>query len=274
LHDQYLIRIRGKVLGPFTVEELQSRSKRGGFSRLHQVSSDGINWRRATEFPELFPQLPRTRARQQPVEMPDSAPTLSETMGELLAEENVEPIFDLDDGYALLDSAPATGVEATGPEALWYYSHNAEENGPVPFSQLQALATAGQLAPADLVWTDSIEDWTEAYRVPGIFVDPLSSEPLQTAPAVEPMGTSPMAVGSFVLGLLGASIFFFLGSIAAVVFGHVALRQIRASRNSLGGRGMAITGLILGYAIIITTTAVGVVVLCIYMLRGVLAGPA
>ena len=35
------------------------------------------------------------------------------------------------------------------------------------------------------------------------------------------------------------------GSILAVVFGHVALRQIRASGQS--GRSMAVAGLVLGY---------------------------
>ena len=51
-----------------------------------------------------------------------------------------------------------------------------------------------------------------------------------------------LAIASFILGLLWIS---FLGSIMAVIFGHIALRNIR--RTHASGRGLAIAGLILGY---------------------------
>lgn len=51
-----------------------------------------------------------------------------------------------------------------------------------------------------------------------------------------------MAVASLVLSLLWL---FGLGSVLAVVFGHVALRQIRESGEL--GRGLAIGGLAMGY---------------------------
>jgi hypothetical protein len=51
-----------------------------------------------------------------------------------------------------------------------------------------------------------------------------------------------MAVASLVLSLLWL---FGLGSVLAVVFGHIALKQIRES-NELG-RGLAIGGLAMGY---------------------------
>jgi uncharacterized membrane protein len=44
---------------------------------------------------------------------------------------------------------------------------------------------------------------------------------------------------------LGILWVYMIGSILAVIFGHVALRQIR--RNGNRGRGMAIAGLVLGY---------------------------
>ena len=37
------------------------------------------------------------------------------------------------------------------------------------------------------------------------------------------------------------------GSVLGVVFGHVALRQIRAGGGAQRGRGLAIAGLVLGY---------------------------
>jgi hypothetical protein len=56
--------------------------------------------------------------------------------------------------------------------------------------------------------------------------------------------TNGLAVAALVLGLAWV---FWLGSILAVVFGHVALRQIAAAEGWQHGRGMALSGLILGY---------------------------
>lgn len=51
-------------------------------------------------------------------------------------------------------------------------------------------------------------------------------------------GTNGFAVAALVFGIIG-------GPLLAVIFGHVALNQIK--RNGQGGRGMAITGAVLGY---------------------------
>src|ERR1700682_6476664 len=56
--------------------------------------------------------------------------------------------------------------------------------------------------------------------------------------------TSGMAIASLIFGIL---FLFFPLSILAVVFGHVSLSQIKKSAGRLGGRGLAITGLVLGY---------------------------
>lgn len=45
--------------------------------------------------------------------------------------------------------------------------------------------------------------------------------------------------------ILGILWVYWIGSILAVIFGHIALRQTR--RNGSRGRGMAIAGLVLGY---------------------------
>ena len=61
--------------------------------------------------------------------------------------------------------------------------------------------------------------------------------------------TSGLAIASLVLGIVWV---FWLGSILAVIFGHVALSQIKRSMGALTGRGMAIAGLILGYLGLVT----------------------
>ena len=52
--SQYWIRNRGRTTGPFTADKLHSLARRGRFNKHFQVSRDRKDWRRATEFPELF----------------------------------------------------------------------------------------------------------------------------------------------------------------------------------------------------------------------------
>jgi hypothetical protein len=51
-------------------------------------------------------------------------------------------------------------------------------------------------------------------------------------------GSNGFAVASMIFGLLG-------GGLLAIIFGHIALSQLK--RNPQSGKGMAITGLVLGY---------------------------
>lgn len=71
------------------------------------------------------------------------------------------------------------------------------------------------------------------------------------------------AIASMVLGIVWI---YWVGSILAVVFGHIALKQIKESSDTQSGRGMAIAGLVLGYvgvaivALILVVVAVGIVI--------------
>ena len=80
--------------------------------------------------------------------------------------------------------------------------------------------------------------------------------------------TSPMAIISLVAGILGWTLLPFLGSIVAVVTGHIARGEIRRAPERLEGDGMAIAGLILGYAGIAMAVFV---VLAIFLFFGGLA---
>ncbi|MCE0507682.1 DUF4190 domain-containing protein [Microbacterium aurugineum] len=72
-------------------------------------------------------------------------------------------------------------------------------------------------------------------------------------PVVTSRPTSPLAVTSLVCGLAGIVLFWavipLLASVAAVITGHMALGQTKRNPG-IGGRGMAIAGLILGYAVV------------------------
>ena len=59
-------------------------------------------------------------------------------------------------------------------------------------------------------------------------------------PAPMPVSTNGFSIASLICSVLGISL---LG----VIFGHVALSQIKNSNGMQGGRGLAIAGLIIGY---------------------------
>jgi hypothetical protein len=59
--------------------------------------------------------------------------------------------------------------------------------------------------------------------------------------------TSPLAVASLVFGIACWVVLPVLGSLGAIICGHLARREIRDSAGRLGGGGMAMAGLVLGY---------------------------
>jgi hypothetical protein len=62
--------------------------------------------------------------------------------------------------------------------------------------------------------------------------------------AAEPAETSGKAIASLICGLLFFIPFLF---VAAIIFGHLALSEIRKSAGRLKGEGFALAGLVLGY---------------------------
>jgi hypothetical protein len=64
-------------------------------------------------------------------------------------------------------------------------------------------------------------------------------QPRYAAPA---QPTNGLAVAALVLGIVWL---FWFGSTLAIIFGHIALDQIK--HNNQSGKGMAVAGLVLGY---------------------------
>lgn len=71
---------------------------------------------------------------------------------------------------------------------------------------------------------------------------------------------SSLAIVSLISGILGWTIVPFIGSIVAVITGHLAKKEIRESGGTMSGDGMALAGLILGY------TMIGIALLAIIVL--------
>jgi hypothetical protein len=198
--------------------------KRGQFSRMHELSTDGATWVRASTRPELF--------------------------------ENAEVDFRLADPEPPPKPAP-TFTQSTPPAEVWYYHQLGSNLGPVDLSHLQFLASAGQLLPTDMVWKQGMPEWTPAGRVPGLFATsgaPTIQSPVYASgptgrdlPPEDPPSVSGLAITSLALGILWIG---GLGSILAIIFGSVSLYQIRISKGQLAGAGLAIAGLVLGIVLL------------------------
>lgn len=63
--------------------------------------------------------------------------------------------------------------------------------------------------------------------------------------------TSTLAIISLVAGILGWTLLPFLGSIGAIITGHMARSEIRRSNGALEGDGLALIGLVLGWLTVI-----------------------
>ncbi len=85
-------------------------------------------------------------------------------------------------------------------------------------------------------------------------------------PYQPPTPNSTTAIISLISGIVGMTILPFLGSIVAVITGHMAKNEIRKSMGQIGGNGMATAGLIMGYLVIIPSVICGCVTLVMLLL--------
>lgn len=79
------------------------------------------------------------------------------------------------------------------------------------------------------------------------YVDPYAPQVVVMARPTSGMAVASMVLG--ILGVLGGWCMLGLPCILAVILGHIALP--RTKDGTVGGRGMAITGLILGYLFVV-----------------------
>jgi hypothetical protein len=139
--EQFYIRIRGRVLGPYDQEKVQSLARRGQFSKMHELSTDGMSWVRASSHPELF----TAEIVEPPVRESPPPPVGQSAAGQVAPQPRPQP-------------------EPAGQE-LWYYVKGGTEAVSVDFAGLQRLASTGQLGPDDLVWTQGMQQWVPAKSI-------------------------------------------------------------------------------------------------------------
>ncbi|HEV3079921.1 MAG TPA: GYF domain-containing protein [Gemmataceae bacterium] len=213
------IRVRGKVLGPFTLEDLRSLRDRGQFRRFHEISEDRRSWAPATSLGELFPSEPVAQVVKE------------ESLR--LSEEGAEP----------RDSAQAKAANNNE----WYYADEAGgQQGPISKQKLLDLWGEGQLDDSSYVWNSGMTSWQALSSLPE-----LGARPERRRRAGKAAPVNKLAFASFILGLvwLGG-----LASVAAIVLGYLALRQISRNKSREGGRRMALIGIFAGAGMLVVVT--------------------
>lgn len=133
----YYIRVRGRVQGPFDLEQLKKLRQRGQFSRAHEVSSDQASWHSASILDVVFVAPKRAvLAKAKP-----AIEIAVETAGV---------------GHAFQDRpTPSSPTEPT-----WHYTVGEEQYGPVTLVELRRLVAGGEVVETDLVWKVGMPQWT------------------------------------------------------------------------------------------------------------------
>ncbi len=80
----------------------------------------------------------------------------------------------------------------------------------------------------------------------------------------QPRQTSVLAIISLVAGLCGWLPLPILGSLVAIVTGHLARAEIRREPGRLEGDGLALAGLVLGYLALLLAVTVATIMLMFF----------
>lgn len=129
--------------------------------------------------------------------------------------------------------------------ALWYYGENGQQIGPLEESAIREAIRDGKVTPDMLVWREGMAIWQPLLQVPEL-ANP-HAPPVYYSHPTGMLRTSGLAISSLVCGIVGLLTCLILAGIPAVICGHMALNQINQEPTQIGGRGMAIAGLIMGY---------------------------
>jgi hypothetical protein len=116
---------------------------------------------------------------------------------------------------------------------------------------MREMIAVGQIAGQTQVWREGMNDWRPLLAVPEL----CAGYPwLAVNPGAQVAATSGMAIASMVCGIVGLLLILVacgmlsgLTAVPGVVLGHMAMRTISRSEKPVGGRGMAIAGLVMNY---------------------------
>jgi hypothetical protein len=132
-----------------------------------------------------------------------------------------------------------------------FIAKEGQQHGPYTLAEVKQHLQTGRFSLDDLGWFDGAPAWIPLHQVPGVTSGtrpPAIPANVPPAPVIahQPRHTSGLAVASLILGIVS---WFTVGlpAIPAVICAHLSLSRIKHSAGAVGGWGMAVAGLILGY---------------------------
>ncbi|MDX1928718.1 MAG: DUF4339 domain-containing protein [Pirellulaceae bacterium] len=124
MEDRYYVRFKGRVLGPMSGDKTKELVRRGQITRVHELSPDGIEWRKAEEFTEFYPKKP-----------------IVQVVTEAVTEQQ--------------KPKQAEAIE-------WFVHMDGQNQGPVEESSIRLWINSGRVTPDSLVWKDGMAEWLAA----------------------------------------------------------------------------------------------------------------
>ena len=260
-NEQYYVRWRGKLTGPFEFEQLKEMAAQGRLTKLHDISTDRTEWRRAGALEDLYPPYalnvspipaaapPESAAAQVAVAPEQPSQYLHEQLHEEEAEQTVEQ--------------PAEVQEAA---ADWYYSRDQRVEGPYATRVIAQFIAEGRLGPDDYVSPSADPSaWQLIGNVPefAVVAPQFAAEAAAVPyahPAAEPV---PVANGDRERYLQLAERSLKLGVVGVVVpvcgeIGLIFALRARSGLRAVGDRGgmsTTVAGLALGIIDIVLDVA-------------------
>ncbi len=156
----YYIRIRGRVIGPKELPDMQRLAQRAQLNSRTPVSEDGLSWLTAADFPEIFT---KASAAAPPEQQPEGNTTADVA---IVAEE-------------------------------WFFAINGQQHpNPVSLATLQSYVQAGTLGSADLVFRSGWDNWRPVSSVPELSVTIQSTG---SSSRSQPENTATQPAGPFVI---------------------------------------------------------------------------
>jgi hypothetical protein len=141
--------------------------------------------------------------------------------------------------------------------AMIHVNRGATSLGVFSEEQIREGLRTGRFTSTDIAWREGMANWQPLSQFAEFAVVASDAPPPQTGPTAittpaSPAAagtTEPLAIWSFVLGVLSLVCCGFILGIPAVICGHLALSKLQ-KEPQLQGKGLATAGLIIGYVAI------------------------
>lgn len=133
----------------------------------------------------------------------------------------------------------------------YHIARNGQQLGVFSEGQVQENLSNGTFEPTDLAWQEGMTDWKPLSEVcpggeAGVTPPPVPAPSVASFTVMSPPKNSGLAIASLGCGIAS---FFTCGltGLPGIICGHQALSRIRQSPGTIGGKGMAIAGLVTSY---------------------------